>query len=211
MADANEYGDRNQRQKVQCIPCAICDEYATNNALANDAQITRRFDGGLRHRHRGVSNPPGRPRDGSRRRTGGLLTPPLHQRRVLSASGARQRAPRSLLELSACKSSQCRDLREKTSRTLLHRRSLSTDSLAFSNRANHRGSSRPPSRRQPFTNAFGMTRREEGSIAFTLPAFRSRRHVLGSNEDVHQQLAIRQVVDREPVLGPQQDHGPIDE
>ena len=26
----------------------------------------------------GVSNPPGRPRDGSRRRTGGLLTPPLH-------------------------------------------------------------------------------------------------------------------------------------
>lgn len=43
------------------------------------AQITRRFNGGLRHRHRRVSNPPGRPRDGSRRRTGGLLTPPLHQ------------------------------------------------------------------------------------------------------------------------------------
>jgi formate hydrogenlyase subunit 6/NADH:ubiquinone oxidoreductase subunit I len=26
--------------KVQCIPCAICDEYAAKNALANGAQIT---------------------------------------------------------------------------------------------------------------------------------------------------------------------------
>ena len=46
--------------RVQSVRCVICDEYATNSALANVAQITRRFNGGLRHRHRGVSNPPGR-------------------------------------------------------------------------------------------------------------------------------------------------------
>ena len=96
MADGNKYGRQKPGSKVQCIPCAICDEYATNNALANEAQITRPFDGGLRRRHRGVSNPPGRPRDGSRRRTGGLLTPPLYQRRRLSAFPARRRTPRLL-------------------------------------------------------------------------------------------------------------------
>ena len=53
----------------------ICDEYATNNALANDAQITRRFDAGLRHRHRGVSNPPGRPRAGQAEESGGCSRP----------------------------------------------------------------------------------------------------------------------------------------
>jgi hypothetical protein len=60
---------------VQCVPCVICDEYASDNALANGAQITHRFDGGLRHQQRGVSNPPGRPRDRTGGKSGGLLTP----------------------------------------------------------------------------------------------------------------------------------------
>jgi hypothetical protein len=68
--------------KAQCIPCAICDEYATVNneeRIRKRRQILQRFGGGLRHRHRGVSNPPGRPRDRTGRTIGGLLTPPLHQ------------------------------------------------------------------------------------------------------------------------------------
>ena len=85
---------------MQCVPCAICDAYATDNALANGAQITRRFDGGLRHRHRGVSNPPGRPRDGSRRRTGGLLTPPLISDAAKCVSCAAQNAALVVLPLS---------------------------------------------------------------------------------------------------------------
>jgi hypothetical protein len=59
--------------KAQRVPRAICNEYETDKALVIGAHFTRGFVGGSRHRHRGVSNPPGRPRDGSRRRTGGLL------------------------------------------------------------------------------------------------------------------------------------------
>jgi len=59
MADATDYGNKNSASKGQCVPCVICDEYATNNALANSAQIIHCFDGGSLHRHRGVSNPPG--------------------------------------------------------------------------------------------------------------------------------------------------------
>ena len=58
---------------------AICDEYATNKALANDAQINRRFDGGLRHGDRGREQPSGQAAGRTGRRIGGLLTPPLHQ------------------------------------------------------------------------------------------------------------------------------------
>ena len=47
------------------IPCAICDEYAAKNALANGAQITRRFHWRFATQAPGVINPPGRPRDGS--------------------------------------------------------------------------------------------------------------------------------------------------
>jgi len=39
-----------------------------------------------------------------------------------------------------------------------HRRPFSTDNLAFSNHANHRGSSRLPSRRQPFALTAGRPR-----------------------------------------------------
>ena len=96
----------------------------------------------------GVSNPPGRPRDGRGRKTGGLLTP-----RSISDVGyvcfrARHRTPCLLLFLSACKSSVWRDLRHQASRTPVHRPSASTDNLALQNCANHRSSSRPPSRRQ---------------------------------------------------------------
>jgi hypothetical protein len=103
----------------------------------------------------GRADPPGRPLGGQGTKTGGSLTPPLNQRRALSAWGARHKAPRLLVELSACKSSVWRDLRAKTSRTPVDRPPFLTDNLAFSNRANHRGSSRPPSRPQPFTPATG--------------------------------------------------------
>ena len=83
-------------------------------------------------------------------RNRGVLTPPLHQWRGLSVFRARHRTPRWPFYFSACKSSVWRDLPKEPSRTLVHRPSVSTDNLAFSSRANHGGSSRLPSRRQPF-------------------------------------------------------------
>ena len=38
-----EYRRQKSASKVQCVPCAICNEYATDNALANGAQIAHRF------------------------------------------------------------------------------------------------------------------------------------------------------------------------
>ena len=55
-----------------------------------------------------------------------------------------------------------RDLRQQPSRTPVNRASASTDNLAFPNCANHRGSSRLPSRRQPF-RIRSLKTREEGA------------------------------------------------
>jgi hypothetical protein len=53
----------------------ICDEYATKNALTISAQITRGFDGGLRHWHWGVSNPPAGRWTGQAEEPGGCSRP----------------------------------------------------------------------------------------------------------------------------------------
>jgi hypothetical protein len=92
----------------------------------------------------GREPPSGTPSGRQETKAGGLLCTPLNQRDGVSSFGARHRAPRLLLEFSACKSSAWRDLQEKTSRTPLPRRSFSTDSLAFPSRANHRHLLRPP-------------------------------------------------------------------
>jgi len=74
MADAIDFGTEicveRAMRSVHDLRCV-----RNNNALENRAQITHRFDCGLRHWHWGVSNPPGRPRDGSRRRAGGCSRP----------------------------------------------------------------------------------------------------------------------------------------
>jgi hypothetical protein len=98
----------------------------------------------------GVSNPPGRPRGGTRRKTGGCSRPCSISDAGLSASRARHRAPRLVFYFSAYKSSVWTDLRKQPSRTPFNRPSVSTDNFAFRNCANHRSLSRPPSRRQPF-------------------------------------------------------------
>ena len=54
--------------------CAGC---ATVNHSQTAPDHSPFFDGGLRHRYRGVEQPPGRPRDRTGRKIGGLLTPPL--------------------------------------------------------------------------------------------------------------------------------------
>jgi hypothetical protein len=151
MGEQREYG-RTIRVESAARPTRDPQRERIGNARANGAQIAGAFRERSRHRHRGVSNPPGRPRDGSGLKAGGLLTPPLNHRHCLSATGARQRTPRSLWDFSGYKSSPLRDLREKTSWAPPQRRAFSSDSLAFPNRANHRGSSRPPSRRQPFAD-----------------------------------------------------------
>ncbi len=68
--------------------------YTRDIAHANAAQIAATMHETSRQRHRGVSNPPGRPRDRTSLKVGGLLTPPLHQWHPLSAFGARHRTPR---------------------------------------------------------------------------------------------------------------------
>ena len=65
--------------KVQRDPRAIAARTrVTTHVRKRRADHTHNCDGS-RHRHRGVSNPPGRPRDGQSAKWGGLLTPPLHQ------------------------------------------------------------------------------------------------------------------------------------
>ncbi len=49
MADATGY-ETEIRFESAMHSCAIGNEYAIDNALANRAQITQRLDGGLRHR-----------------------------------------------------------------------------------------------------------------------------------------------------------------
>ena len=76
MADATEYGNRNQRRKCSAFRARSAMSTQRTTHVANGAQIAHRFDGGLRHRHRGVSNPPGRPRDGSRPQNRGVAHAP---------------------------------------------------------------------------------------------------------------------------------------
>jgi hypothetical protein len=68
--------------------------------------------------------------------------------------------PARVFYFLACKSSVWRDLPKQPSRTLVHRPSVSTDNLEFSSGANHRGSSRLPSWRQPFPSRNLKTRVE---------------------------------------------------
>jgi hypothetical protein len=82
MADADRVRKQKSASKVQCVPCVICDEYATNNALANGAQISHRFDSGLRHRHRGVAPPGAVLGTGQAAKSGGCSRP-----RSISDSG----------------------------------------------------------------------------------------------------------------------------
>ena len=63
---------------------------------------------------------------------------------------SRHRTPRSVCYFSACNSSVWRDLRQQPSRAPVHPPPVSSHNLAFPNCGNHRSSSRPPSRRQPF-------------------------------------------------------------
>jgi hypothetical protein len=80
MADAARVLVAECVSKVLCDPRAICGPYARDNARANDAQISRARREKSRHQHRGVSNPPGRPRGDTGDKPGGLLTPPLTAR-----------------------------------------------------------------------------------------------------------------------------------
>src|SRR5262245_36942762 len=104
MADANEYGDRTI---VEIAAHSMSDlrqvrnEDRTRNRCENHSRFSWRFATPAKG---GVSNPPGRPRDRTGRRIGGLLTPPLHQRRRLSVFRARHRTPRFVLYFSACNS-----------------------------------------------------------------------------------------------------------
>jgi hypothetical protein len=74
MADADKYGDRNgveiavhSRSDLR----QVRNEKRIRNRRANHST----FDGGLRHGHRGASNPPGRPQDRTGRNIGGCSRP----------------------------------------------------------------------------------------------------------------------------------------
>ena len=143
----------------QCNPCAICGEYAANNTLANGAQITHRFDGGLRHWHRGREQPfgPASGRQSAQNRGVAHAPAPSVTPAKCVSCGTERRACCSASQLASRRRGETCVIR--LGRTLPRPRSFSTDSLAFSNRANHRGSSRPPSRRQPFALTAGRPRR----------------------------------------------------
>jgi hypothetical protein len=83
-------------------------------------------------------------------KTGGLLTPPLTgagcERRV--AAGTKRRPLRGCCYSSKSLTVWCMRLRERSSRS--RRSSFNGTQTTFQDHANHRRSSRPPSRRQPF-------------------------------------------------------------
>lgn len=110
MADAPSTGNEISAQSA-VRSCAICDECVTDNALANRQQITHRFDGGLRQRQRGVSNPPGRLQEGSGSRTG------CSRPRSISDTGQvgflRGTERRARCSASQLASRRCGDLRQE--------------------------------------------------------------------------------------------------
>ena len=93
-----------------------CDAREIAAAYARQQQLhKRRADhahncNGWGHRHGGVSNPQTGLRRGQSAKSGGLLTPPLHQRHRLSAFHARHRTPRSVGAALRCKSATWRGL-----------------------------------------------------------------------------------------------------
>ena len=78
MADAREYKRVISASSAERSARDL-HVYTRDIARANGAQIAATMRETSRHRHRGVSNPPGRPRDRTSLKIGGLLTPPLHQ------------------------------------------------------------------------------------------------------------------------------------
>jgi hypothetical protein len=123
-------------------------EERTRNRRANHS----RFDDGLRHRYRGVSNPPGRPRARTGRRIGGLLTPPFHQRGRLSGfvRGTERRACCSASELASSRRRETYERRARGHRFIDHRFRLTTyRSRGAPTIALRRGSPRGVSRSNP--------------------------------------------------------------
>jgi hypothetical protein len=76
MDEQREYG-RKIGVESAARPARDLQRERSGNARENGAQIAGAFRERSRHRQRGVSNPPGRPRDGTGLKAGGLLTPPL--------------------------------------------------------------------------------------------------------------------------------------
>ena len=135
---------------MQCGPSVICDEYATDHALANGARITHRFRWQFAPPAPGREQPSG-PASGRQRvqNRGVAHAPALSATPAKCVSCAAQNAALVVLPLSLQVVGVER-LPGERSRTLINRPPVSTNNLALPNCANHRSLSRPPSRRQPF-------------------------------------------------------------
>ena len=76
MADRRRVRREISVEKYSAFRDAICGEFARDNTRAFGAQITATNARAFRHGHRGVSNPPGRPRDRAGRRNRGVAHAP---------------------------------------------------------------------------------------------------------------------------------------
>ena len=112
-------------------------------------RLLEQFRDGSRHRHLGVSNPPGRPRDGGCEKPGVPHAPAPSATLAKCVSRAAQNAALLVLPFSL-QVVRCKETCERSPRGHRFTDQLPTDNLAFPNCANHRSLSRPPSRRQPF-------------------------------------------------------------
>ena len=150
MADATGYRNRNQCRKCSAFRARseMSTQRTTHSRTARRSSIVSAAvcdTGTGREQPSGAASGRQRPKS---RGVAHAPAPSLTPAKCVSC--AAQNAALVVLPLSFATRRCGKTCERSPSGTLVHRPSVSTDNLAFPNSANHRSSSRPPSRRQPF-------------------------------------------------------------